>query len=81
MFYSYIEVRRGCSWDLVTILPGAVYGPPLSDRSTGESVNQIKARASHQGQGLRLEKLAYCHCVAVRDWLAKKHSHLSTLRL
>jgi len=37
------ELQKGKSWDLVTVLPGAVFGPPLSDRTSGESVNMIKA--------------------------------------
>jgi len=34
-----------CRWDLVTILPGAVFGPPLSSRKSGESVGMLQARA------------------------------------
>ena len=34
-------------WDLVTILPGAVFGPPLSSRKSGESVGMLQARITH----------------------------------
>ena len=34
-----------CSWDLVTVLPGAVFGPPLSDRTSGQSINMLKVRS------------------------------------
>jgi len=40
------ELQKGKSWDLVTVLPGAVFGPPLSDRTSGQSVNMIKTYLS-----------------------------------
>jgi hypothetical protein len=37
-------------WDLVTILPGGVFGPPLSSRKSGESVGMIQVSVPHRTQ-------------------------------
>ena len=43
------KASRGFNrWDLVTILPGAVFGPPLSARKSGESVGMLQASFVHR---------------------------------
>ncbi|KAF5835692.1 hypothetical protein DUNSADRAFT_6971, partial [Dunaliella salina] len=40
-FHEQCSHEQNWKWRLVSILPGAIYGPPLSARADGESVRQI----------------------------------------
>ncbi len=48
-------------WDLVTVLPAAVYGPPISARADGESAKRIKvchsSRLSRTGRATLCRKI------------------------
>lgn len=62
-----------CRWELVTINPGFVMGPPLGDREDGSSVGFIKemlngklAMAPPLGFGVvPVQDVATAHCLAM----------------
>jgi len=65
------EFSKGKTWDLVTILPSAVYGPPLSKRTDSTSVSVIKSLLD--GTAAKTGTKPNCFgCCDVRD-VAKAH--------
>ena len=36
-----MQEEAGGKWELTSICPGAIWGPPLGDRPDGESIKQI----------------------------------------